>query len=180
MQHDDNKSFLCRAFVPDEWQLCRDIRLEALLEEPSVFSSQYSLEEHKDEAYWRATASSDHCTMFAVFYEGAVVGCVGIATMRDDVSGSSAILWGTYIKKQFRSNGLSRLLYKVLIDFALTKKHWQKIHVSHRATNLTSKKATLAHGFKYVRSKTKIWHDGIQEDELCYELDLNAIRRSRK
>jgi RimJ/RimL family protein N-acetyltransferase len=165
-----------RAFERDEWQGCRAIRLEALHEEPSVFSSNFSAEAAKPDDFWRDTASSENCQMFGLFDDDVIVGCVGIATMRDDTSGESAILWGTYIRAAYRRRGLSGLLYKALIDFAAQKTKWKQIVVSHRASNVPSKMATLEHGFEYTHTESKVWPDGQLEDHLFYKLDLGIIR----
>ncbi len=124
-----DKQIDVRPFVSDEWALCRTIRLEALREEPFVFGSTYAAEETRDEAYWRATAASDDCCVFGAFDGEAVIGCVGLATMRDDLSGESAILWGTYVQKMFRGKGIAGLLYKVLITHALQRPQWKRIVV---------------------------------------------------
>lgn len=170
------KNIICRPFERDEWGALRDIRLEALKTEPGVYTSTYQKEKDLSEERWRDTAQSDNCVVFGLFADKPI-GMIGIATLGDDPSGESAVLWGTYIKSAFRGNGLSGPLYKTSIAYAAQRKDWQRIVISHRNSNEPSKRPTLAHGFKYTHTEHPTWPDGKQEDESFYVLELDSIRK---
>jgi RimJ/RimL family protein N-acetyltransferase len=166
------KQLTCRPFDADEWMAYRDIRLEALQTNPEVFSSNHAREKTFSADEWRERITSDDCVVFGLFHGDEAVGCIGVGTMREDKSGESAVLWGTFVKPAYRGHGLSGPLYKTLIAYAKTRKDWKQIVVSHRESNEASKRATLAHGFEYTHTEDRAWPDGKTEAEPFYRLNL--------
>lgn len=74
--------------------------------------------------------------------------------------------------KQFRGNGLSELMYQTRINWAKAQPTVEKIIVSHRASNLASKRANQKHGFVCTHKIEEVWTDGGVEDEIFYELKI--------
>ncbi len=83
----------------------------------------------------------------------------------------------TYIEPEYRARGLSGLLYKARIDWALRNTMFKKLSVGHRMDNEPSKRAMLAHGFKFTHKEFIQWPDGGEEWDYKYELDLEDLRR---
>jgi len=169
-------TLICRPFERDEWEALRDLRLEALQDSPGSFSSIFEKEKKRPERHWRNTAHSDECTVFGLFIDDVPVGIIGITTMSADATGQTAVLWGTYIQPAYRGNGLTKPLYKTAIAYAKARTDWNRLVISHRDSNIASKKATLSHGFKYTISENKNWPDGTSEPESFYEMDLTKGR----
>lgn len=167
-------TLVCRPFERDEWEMLRDLRLEALQNSPGAFSSKYEQEKKRSERHWRNTAQGEDCTMFGLFIDETPVGIMGITTMSADATGKTAVLWGTYIQPDWRGNGLTKPLYKTAIAYAKARRDWKRLVISHRESNVPSKKATLAHGFRHTLSEDKKWPDGTSEAELFYEMNLPA------
>jgi RimJ/RimL family protein N-acetyltransferase len=65
-------------------------------------------------------------------------------------------------------------MYKARIKWAKAHPTVERLIVTHRASNLASKFANQKHGFVFTHTHQKIWHDGVLEDEVYYELYLNA------
>jgi RimJ/RimL family protein N-acetyltransferase len=63
-------------------------------------------------------------------------------------------------------------MYLTRIDWAKHQPTVEKIIVSHRASNLSSKYANQKHGFVETHKHEKVWSDGMTEDEVYYELKL--------
>ena len=112
--------------------------------------------------------------IFMIFDGETPIGMTGVSVFRDDPSGRTAMLWGSWLAPEFRLRGLSDLMYEKRIEWAKVHPTVERIIVSHRASNLASKYANQKHGFVFTRTHEKIWTDGKLEDEVCYELKLKS------
>lgn len=155
-----------------DWLLLKRIRLAALINDPDVFGSSYEEEASKTEAHWRDQLTEMNSAIFGVFDGESCVGMTGVSIYRDDPSGKTAILWGSWLEPEFRGKGLSKLLYEPRMEWARNHPACEKIIVSHRASNQASKRANQKFGFTFTKKVNKQWHDGTREDELFYELRL--------
>lgn len=160
----------CRPFEYEEWQLYRDLRLEALKAHPNFFSSTYAKEKTFKESDWCARVQSADCVVFGLFANDEAIGCVGIYAPKE--TPDSPHLWGTYLKPEYRGLGLSGPLYQTLIAYAQSRKDWARIVVSHRKLNAASGAASKLNGFQYTHTESTAWPDGKTEDQLFYELKL--------
>jgi RimJ/RimL family protein N-acetyltransferase len=109
-----------------------------------------------------------------LFDDETPIGITGVAVDRDDPSKRTAIFWGSWLKPDYRGRGLSKLMYEKRIEWARAHATVRRIVVSHRASNEASKHANQKHGFIFMRSHEKTWVDGVTEDEVYYELLLDA------
>jgi RimJ/RimL family protein N-acetyltransferase len=78
----------------------------------------------------------------------------------------------SYIVPAYRGRGLSRLLYAAALDWTRRHRQFRRIIVAMRASNAASRHACERHGFAPVRTATRKWPDGTNEDEIIYELRL--------
>jgi RimJ/RimL family protein N-acetyltransferase len=159
-----------RQFTPDEWPLYKTVRLNALQSDPKVFGSSYALEEPRPDAEWRATLERGDMAVFGVFDHGRVIGMTGIVIDKDDAT--VAKLWGSWLEPAWRSRGVSEHMYRARIDWARGHATAKKIIVSHRASNTASQKANQKHGFVRTHAAPHEWRDGVNEDQIFYELVL--------
>jgi RimJ/RimL family protein N-acetyltransferase len=166
------KSFTIRKLTEDDWLELSQIRLKALLSDPQVFGSNYEREKDTPEADWRKLLRSDENAIFLIYENEKPIGMTCISIDRDDETKKTALMWGSWLAHEFRRRGLSELMYRTRIDWAKKQPTVEKITVSHRASNLSSKFANQKHGFKFTHTKEKIWTDSTTEDEVCYELQI--------
>ncbi len=167
-------SISIRQIGENDWRLLRQVRLEALQTDPSVFGSNYEFESKLTEEDWRISLQSEDSGIFMLFDDETPIGMTGVSVFRDDPTHRTAIFWGSWLAPAFRRQGLSDLIYKSRIEWAKTHPSVERIIVSHRASNVASKYANQKHGFVFTRTHEKIWTDGKTEDEVCYELKLNV------
>ncbi len=160
-----------RKFEEEDWEIFKKIRLKALQSDPGVFGSNYQQEAGMPDDYWHDLIK-DQNARFGVFNDGEIIGMTGIAIYRDDPTGKTAILWGSWLKPDFRGKGISDQMYKARIAWAENHPVCERIIVSHRASNLASKHANQKHGFIFTHRKIREWPDGTTEDELFYELKV--------
>jgi RimJ/RimL family protein N-acetyltransferase len=165
-------NFSIRQLTADDWRAFEQVRLKALETDPMVFGSSYAKESQFTETDWRSRLEADDSAVFMLFADETPIGITGVSVFSDDPTGKTAILWGSWLEPQFRGKGLSELIYKARIDWAKARPTVERIIVSHRASNVSSKFANQKHGFTYTRTHEKVWTDGATEDEVCYELYL--------
>lgn len=163
-----------KPLTPKDWQQLADLRLAALQECPGNFGASYADEKDKTPESWQAWLKPEGKVIFGLFADDELIGMQGIATYRED--SSAGIIWGSYIKPEYRGMGLSAHLYKACIDWGKDYLAWTKIIVSHREDNLASKNANQRFGFKYTHTAQRTFPDGVTCNEPTYELDLETLR----
>src|SRR6185437_4589389 len=161
--------FIVRQFGKDDWQIYKAIRLEALQKEAALFTSTYQRESVYEDEWWQFSMQNERIALFGLFYHDEVVGLTGI--LMDESDDSKATLIASYIRKEYRSKGLSELFYKARLDWA-KKKGCKQVAVSHRDTNIISRAANQRFGFKFSHSEAITWPDGTTGEKVNYVLDL--------
>ena len=158
----------------NDWQKFSLVRLKALETDPKVFGSSYEIESLFTEEDWRSRLRAKDNAVFLLYDDETPIGMTAVSVDRNDSSGKTALLWGSWLAPEYRGKNLSDLMYKARIDWAKAQPAVEKIIVSHRATNFSSKYANQQHGFIETSRNEKIWHDGAAEDEIFYELRVRA------
>ena len=139
----------------DEWFVFSQIRLTALQTNPQVFGSNYELESRFTEVEWRNRLKNS--AVFLLEREEESVGMTGVSIYRDDETGKTAILWGSWLAPEFRGGGLSHLMYQTRINWAKRQPNVERLIVSHHASNVVSKIASQKHGFVLTDTKEIVW-----------------------
>jgi ribosomal protein S18 acetylase RimI-like enzyme len=103
--------------TPDDWQVARDIRLEALLRDPQAFGSTYAEAVDRNEDGWRAWLSRPGLTMLIARTLRGPVGIVGGLRDVDADDRSVAMIVSMYVTANYRQRGVGRrLLQAILAD----------------------------------------------------------------
>jgi len=165
-------SITIRPLKLTDWVEFKDFRLQALQAAPGVFHSSYELEVTNQPEQWQCTLANPASQVFGLFDEEHLVGITAVFPSREDPSGETAMLAMSFILPEYRGRGLSRLLYKARLDWIRSQGVFQRIVVSHRASNEVSRRAIERHGFLPTRTAPRTWPDGTVEDELFYELQI--------
>lgn len=161
-----------RQLSEDDWQEFARIRLKALQTDPKAFGSNYERESKMTEADWRDKLRAKDNAIFLIDEDDAPIGITCVSVDRNDRTGKTALLWGSWLAPEFRRRGLSELIYQTRIEWAKQQPTVERIIVSHRASNLASKYANQKHGFMFTHTEEKLWTDGATEDEIFYELNI--------
>lgn len=166
-------SFQIRLLNENDWLAFSQIRLKALKTDPKVFGSNFERESKFPEDDWRERLRAEDNAIFLISDDEAPIGITAVSVDRNDRSGKTALLWGSWLAPEFRGKGLSNLMYQTRIDWAKSRSNVEKIIVSHRASNLASKRANQKYGFTETHTTEKIWTDDATENEIFYELKIN-------
>ena len=99
--------------TPEDWQLYRRVRLDALQEAPYAFGSTYTGERDSPERRWRQTLLDR--SRFVAEEEGVVAGTVSGGDGGSDGVAAMTAMW---VDPRFRRRGVGDLLVKTLLDWA--------------------------------------------------------------
>lgn len=167
-----------RALIPPDWEIFRDIRLRALQAHPGVYLSSYEKEVDEPEEYWSGALDGQGKMVCCLFDGDKPAGLAGVFTWRGDPDGESGVMAMDYVDAPYRGQGLSRLLYRARIDWALGQPQLKRLVISHREGNEASRRANQAFGFAFTGKEMTLWPDGVEALEYNYVLDLQSLRRT--
>lgn len=165
-------SITIKRLIEDDWREFSRIRLTALKTDPQVFGSNYARESPMTEAEWREPLRAADNAIFLICDGATPIGMTCVSIDRDDPTGKTARLWGSWLAPHARGRGLSNLMYQTRINWAKEQPGVEKIIVSHRASNVASKYANQKHGFVFTHKNERVWTDGTVEADMCYELQI--------
>jgi RimJ/RimL family protein N-acetyltransferase len=162
-------NFTTKHLSSEDWQLFRNIRLEALKTEPGVYAASYDEMKDMEDDFWIDRLADSNWAYFGLYDGDKLVGLSGIMRNVDDRD--EAELIASYIRKEYRGKGLSKLFYAARIEWARAK-GIKKLIISHRESNTASRQANQNFGFRFTHSVPRLWHDGLWEENVYYELIL--------
>lgn len=158
--------FSIRRLIEEEAHLYKFMRLESIQTEPAMFRCTTPAETDLTDTEW-VERVKDPRSVFGLFANDELVGITSILSLSDQ----EGYLGQSYIRKEYRGQGLSALLYKIRMARA-SELQLKRLSVSHRESNISSKAANQRFGFRYSHRETCNWQDGTTEDVLYYSLDL--------
>jgi RimJ/RimL family protein N-acetyltransferase len=166
-------SITVRALEPSEWEIFRDLRLEALRAAPGAFSLSYNEVVAWSPENWQSETKGPDHQVFGLFDDERLIGITGVFTYRGDPTGQTALLAMSFILPSYRGRGLSRMFYDARLAWIRSQPQFRHILVSHRKSNEISRRANQQHGFVQTKSVPHTWPDGDTEDEVFYELEIS-------
>jgi RimJ/RimL family protein N-acetyltransferase len=117
--------------------------------------------------------------VFGVFAGEDMVGLTAIIAEADR---KTAQLVASYIREAHRGLGLSTMLYRARLEWFRERPEFEKLLVSHRASNDASRRAIQKFGFRMTGVIAgKVWPDGTIDDQIDHELtraEIAAILRN--
>jgi RimJ/RimL family protein N-acetyltransferase len=133
-----------------------------------------SLSEHEQDPpeHWQDTISGLGNQVFGLFDGDLLIGITAVFADRNDPTGKTALLAMSFILPPYRGRGFSRLLYEARLDWIRVRPQFERVVVSHRASNEASRRANQRYGFIPMSRSAHQWPDGTNEDEVFYELRL--------
>jgi RimJ/RimL family protein N-acetyltransferase len=162
-------AYSIRRFIPQEWEVYKAIRLEALQSEPGMFGNSYTTEAAYEDFIWKDRLANPRVACFGLYEDDQLIGLTSIFSETDQKD--DAYMTQSFIRKAYRGHHLSRILYDARLSWAKEQGITQVI-VGHRETNLVSKAANQRFGFKYSHRVARLWPDGKEEDMVYYTLLL--------
>jgi RimJ/RimL family protein N-acetyltransferase len=113
--------------------------------------------------------------VFGLFDGDRLAGITAVFTSREDPSGETALLAMSFIRPEYRGQGLSAAFYDARLAWVRAHPQFRRVVVSHRQSNEPSRRANQKQGFEFVRRLPRVWPDGGIEDEVFYELRIGRL-----
>lgn len=161
-----------RPLKADEWLLLKEIRLRALKSDPLMFTMTYEVEALYADEYWQSRPSTPERQVFGVFDDKKIIGMTAVRIDSEDPTGATARFWGSWLEQSYRGMGISADLYAARFEWVKQRSFIKKIVISHRKSNLSSRKAIERNGFQFTHASDYTWKDGVTEEDCFYEFLL--------
>lgn len=105
-----------RPLGPDEPELYREIRLEALRLHPDAFGASFEEESARPLGFFEQRLAAN--TIFGGFIDGKLMGTAGFMPGAGAKHAHKGYFWGMYVRKPARGSGLARFLVDSVLDYA--------------------------------------------------------------
>jgi len=96
--------------------LYREIRLEALQNDPAAFGSTFERESAQPLSWFEAAIG--RADIFGAFLDGKLAGIAGFSTREGSKQAHKGVLWAMYVRSTARGSGLGKLLVAAVLDHA--------------------------------------------------------------
>jgi RimJ/RimL family protein N-acetyltransferase len=144
------------------------LRLEALRESPTAFSSSYEDERDRDVATVAERISPDGLgVVFGAFAGSRLIGLAGFRREGGRKLEHKGFIWGMYVTPTHRRRGIGRQLIECVISHAATLSGLRRINLGVNAANSQAIALYEATGFKsYGVERAFLIVDGVEQDEI--------------
>lgn len=162
-----SSSFRIERLPESRWKECRDLRLEALMEEPIAFGSSFVEEKHITESEWRKRINN---AIFAL-ENSSPIGMVVLIREANLKTNHIGNIFGLFVKRSHRGHGIGYQLIQNAIQEYKKLDNIVKIKLAVNKEQSTATKLYSKIGFKIVGTLTKeIKYENKYHDELIMEL----------
>jgi RimJ/RimL family protein N-acetyltransferase len=161
-----------RPLQPSDAQAYQDLRLEALRSSPEAFGSSYEEEAPLAlETIEARMSSSAPNAIFGAFARTDLVGMAGFALYERLKTRHKGVMWGVFVKPEWRKHRVGRALVQRVIDHA--SRHVIMLEAAVGMTNESARRTYHGLGFKPYGIERKAIRVGdvFHDEELLY-LDL--------
>jgi RimJ/RimL family protein N-acetyltransferase len=167
-----NPEIVIRSLDPSDARALRILRLEALRDAPEAFGASYEEEASVSvETFQTRLSSSGPNAVFGAFAGRNLVGMAGFAVYERMKASHKGVMWGVFVKPEWRGQGISKALVQRVIDHAA--RHVIMLEAAVGLTNESARRTYHGLGFKpygIERKALRIGDRFIDEELLCMDL----------
>lgn len=144
------------------------LRLEALRESPTAFSSSYEDERDRELAKVAERISPDGLgVLFGAFNGDRLIGLAGFRREGGRKLEHKGFIWGMYVTPTHRRRGIGRQLVQSVLSHAASLPGLRRVDLGVNAANPRAIALYEATGFKaYGVEKAFLVVDGVEQDEV--------------
>jgi ribosomal protein S18 acetylase RimI-like enzyme len=159
----NNSDLQIRRLETADSALYRDIRLEALKQNPEAFGSTFKKENEKPPSWFESALSRSD--IFGAFLDETLAGVAGYFTHEGSKQAHKGVLWGMYVRPVARSSGLGRRLIEAVLDHA--RERVEAIQLTVVSENEGARRLYSTLGFvEYGLEKRALKQNGRYYDEV--------------
>ena len=152
-----------RLLAPADAGMFRDVRLEALRQNPEAFASTFEREKNKPLSWFQERFSQ--ADIFGAFIEDELLGMVGFRAQDGSKTKHKAVLWGMYVRAIARNFGLGRRLVDAVVKHA--SERVEQLQLAVVGENQAAYRFYKNLGFvEYGRETKALKQDGRYYDEI--------------
>jgi GNAT superfamily N-acetyltransferase len=157
--------------TPEDVLLYRQIRLEALADSPDAFSSTLDIEEDRP-LDWFVARLADAFVLGA--FDGPdLMGVAGFYVQAGPKHAHKGMLWGMYVRPEYRAAGVGRVLVEAIIDHA--RDHVEILQLFVVDDNAPARRLYASLGFvEYGVERHATKYRGRYHDDVLMALPLAA------
>lgn len=158
---------LLREAKPADAVPYRELRLEALRDSPTAFSADYQTNLRQPPDYWkeRLTLQPEEATIYLALHEGNLIGMTGIVRGSSPKTRHAALIWGVYVKPEWRGLHIAGELVSSCLDWARAR-NIILLRLAVSAANQPAIRCYERSGFKtYGTEPRAIYYEGTYYDE---------------
>jgi RimJ/RimL family protein N-acetyltransferase len=152
------------------WQA---LRLEAIESEPYAFSSSVAELRSTSIQDIRMRLRPGANFVMGAFAEGALAGVAGFVREQGEKSRHKGFVWGVYVSKKWRGQGVGRRLMTALIERARAQPDLERITIRVATVQKAARQLYVSLGFEpfgYERESLKVAGVYIDEESLALRL----------
>ncbi|MEU9123234.1 GNAT family N-acetyltransferase [Streptomyces sp. NPDC048506] len=135
------RSLTVRTMCPEDWRLCRAVRLAALRDAPEAFGSTLSREESLSEERWRQRLAGRN--QFLAEEDGEPCGLAGVVP----VGARTAELVSLWVRPATRGTGAGDLLVRAALGWA-DEQGYAEVRLQVNEGNVAAEHLYARHGFR--------------------------------
>jgi ribosomal protein S18 acetylase RimI-like enzyme len=165
-----------RLLLPADAEAFQAVRLLALRDCPTAFSSSYEEERDRPLSFVaeRIAPAPGHA-VFGAFEAEALVGIVGIHREDHVKLAHKAFIWGMYVAPRYRGRGVGRKLLDRALMQAASMPGLRQVKLGVNATNSAATALYEAVGFERVGIERDFLQvEGVFHDEIQMEVRVDA------
>jgi RimJ/RimL family protein N-acetyltransferase len=162
---------LIRILEPSDAQVFHALRLEALTVAPEAFGASYEEDASLPLETIRARLAASPNVVFGAFADHSLIGMAGFAVYDRMKARHKGVLWGVYVKAEWRGHHVGKRLVQSVIDHA--SRHVIMLEAAVGLANDGARRTYHGLGFKPygIQRKALRVGDTFYDEELLY-LDL--------
>jgi ribosomal protein S18 acetylase RimI-like enzyme len=169
----ENARIQTRRLTLADAALFREIRLEALRDNPEAFGSTFEAENAQPLAWFSDRLGRSN--LFGAFHGSKLVGIAGLVIGEGKKEAHKGLLVGMYVRPGSRKSGVGRLLVEAIIEFA--RERVELIQLAVVSDNQPARRLYAGLGFlEYGLEKKALKQDGRYFDEVLMAKDLTPDR----
>ena len=155
----------------------RELRLEALKNHPTAFGVDYEESAARPNEHWleRLKMDKDHEALFFAEYENQLIGMTGIFRGSSKKSHHNSMIWGVYVKPDWRGRHISEALVRSCLEWAKE----QRLAIVKLAVVTTNQPAIRCYkrcGFTtYGKEPKALYHGSTYYDEYLMAVEINSM-----
>jgi RimJ/RimL family protein N-acetyltransferase len=152
----------------------RELRLEALKDNPTAFGQDHDENILRPQSYWEKTLTinNEEQALFFAERNGQLLGMTGIYRSLSKKNLHSAGIWGVYVKPDWRGRHISQALIQFCLDWA-KQKSVVVVKLAVVTNNLSAIRCYKNCGFTtYGKESKALRLDGIYYDEYLMSCEI--------